>query len=74
MMTSYVEKIIVITTQLFQNRIQKVFNEAYEGLDKQEAIMRNIYEQTYDVRADLNDALLMFCQVWFLEISHNKEC
>merc|ERR1712038_1208742 len=50
-----------------QNRIQKVFNDAYEGLDKQEEIMKNIYEQTYDVRADLNDALLMFCQSYFYE-------
>ena len=46
-----------------QKRIQEVFHKARASLEAKEEIMRAIYEQTYDVRADLNNALIMFCQV-----------
>ena len=57
-------KFVVIDIRLtFQQRIQAVFDNAHAGLEAKEEIICAIYEQTYDVRADLNDALIMFCQV-----------
>ena len=56
---------ICLIALTFQERIQKVFDDARAGLEAKEEIIRAMYEQTYDVRADLNNALIMFCQVSF---------
>ena len=45
-----------------EEHIQKYRNDLYS----QELLINEMIEQSYDIRLDLNDALLMFCQVSFL--------
>ena len=48
------------------DHIQKYRNDLYSG----ELLINEIVEQSYDIRLDLNEALLTFCQVRLVTLHH----
>ncbi len=52
--------------------MKQLIEDLKGDISLKEATLAAMYEQTYDVRIDLNEALLQFCQAYFYE--NHREC
>jgi hypothetical protein len=68
-----IEKRAILDAKIRQReRVAVMIEDLKNGVALKEAALAMMHEQTYDVRMDLNEALLQFCQAYFYE--NHMEC